>query len=78
MPVGDKKAAGRDHGPDGFSLWMACDPATWRHRRHRTQAAENSEDFHATLLHLRSDWSIPLDERLTDQYPARVVNEILA
>ena len=90
---GDKKAAGRDHGPDGFSLWMAGGGVRAGHVHGATddighKAAENRvsvQDFHATLLHLLGmnfrDLVYSqhgLDERLTDQYPARVVNEILA
>ncbi len=85
--------AGRDHGPSGFSIWMAgggvkhgltfgsTDEIGYR-------AAENKvsvHDFHATVLHLlgmnHRNLTFERDgrnERITDEFPARVVNEILA
>ena len=89
----DRGAAGRDHGPDGFSLWMAGGGVKAGHVHGSTdeighKAADQRvsvHDFHATLLHLLGmnfrDLVYNrhgLDERLTDQYPARVVEEILA
>lgn len=84
--------AGRDHGPSGFSIWMsgggvkrgiaygATDEIGYR-------AAENKvsvHDFHATLLHLlgmnHRNLTIEREgrhERITDEFPARVVSEIL-
>jgi len=85
--------AGRDHGPSGFSIWMAgggvkrgiaygaTDEIGYR-------AAENKvsvHDFHATLLHLlgmnHRNLTIEREgrhERITDEFPARVVSEILS
>jgi hypothetical protein len=85
-------AAGRDHGPDGFSLWMAGGGVKGGVAYGNTddighKAAENRvsvHDFHATMLHLLGmnyrDLVYQrhgLNERLTDQFPARVVSEIL-
>jgi uncharacterized protein (DUF1501 family) len=83
---------GRDHGPNGFTIWMAGGGAkggtifgSTDELGHR--AVENPvsvHDFHATLLHMLGlsfrDLAYKrhgLDERLTDQFPARVVREIL-
>ena len=87
-----QSAPGRDHGPAGFSLWMAGGGVKPGFVYGATdeighKAAENRvsvHDFHATLLYLLGmnfrDLVYSrhgLDERLTDQYPARVVSEIL-
>jgi len=89
----DRGAAGRDHGPDGFSIWMAgggvkagyVHGATDEIGHKAVDQRVSVHDFHATLLHLLGMNSRDLvyqrhglDERLTDQYPARVVEEILA
>ena len=84
---------GRDHGPHGFSSWMAGGGVKGGVVHGSTdeigfKAADNRvsvHDFHATILHLLGlhyrelffDRS-GLRERLTDQFPARVVSEILA
>ena len=84
---------GRDHGPNGFSSWMAGGGVKGGVAYGTTddigfKAAENRvsvHDFHATILHLLGlhyrelfyDRN-GLRERLTDQFPARVVKEILA
>ncbi len=84
---------GRDHGPNGFSAWMAGGGVKGGIAYGTTddigfKAAENKvsvHDFHATILHLLGmnyrelffDRN-GLKERLTDQFPARVVSEILA
>ena len=84
---------GRDHGPNGFSSWMAGGGVKGGVVHGTTddigfKAAENRvsvHDFHATILHclglrhrdLFHDRN-GLRERLTDQFPARVVTEILA
>lgn len=96
MPISqvrDGGAAGRDHGPDGFSLWMAGGgvKAGYVHGAtddigHKAAVDRVSvHDFHATFLHLlglnHRDLVYRrhgLEERLTDQYPARLVHEILA
>src|SRR5579862_1225697 len=85
--------AGRDHGPSGFSVWMAgggikggtvyvaTDEIGYR-------AAENPvsiHDFHATILHLLGMNHRDLvferegrNERLTDEFPARVLDPIIS
>ncbi len=85
--------AGRDHGPSGFSVWMAgggikggtvygaTDDIGYR-------AAENPvsiHDFHATILHLLGMNHRDLvfvregrNERLTDEFPARVLEAIIS
>jgi hypothetical protein len=93
MSQGAGKAAGRDHGPQGFSVWMAGGGTRGGHIHGSTdeigfKAAENRvsvHDFHATVLHLlglnHRDLVLErngLKERLTDQTPARVVTEVLA
>jgi hypothetical protein len=88
---GDK--AGRDHGPSGFSIWMAgggvkagvgygsTDEIGYRAADNRVSV----HDFHATVLHLLGMDHRALTfqregrhERITDEFPARVVREILA
>ena len=84
---------GRDHGPSGFSSWMAGGGVKGGVVHGATdelgfKAADNKvsvHDFHATILHLlgmkHRDLFLDrngLRERLTDQFPARVVTEILA
>ncbi len=89
----DQKSAGRDHGPAGFSLWMAgggvkggyVHGATDDIGHKAVEKRVSVQDFHATLLHLLGlnfrDLVYPrhgLDERLTDQYLAQLVSEIIA
>jgi hypothetical protein len=86
-------SAGRDHNPSGFSVWMAGGGVKGGMALGSTddlghKAVENRvsvHDFHATVLHLLGmnfrDLVYErhgLNERLTDQFPARVVSEILA
>ncbi len=93
MSQGPVKAAGRDHCPSGFSMWMAGGGVKGGTVYGATddigfKAAENPvsvHDFHATMLHLlgmnHRDLALQrsgLNERLTDQFPARVVKEIIA
>ncbi|WP_031500190.1 DUF1501 domain-containing protein [Bryobacter aggregatus] len=93
MSQGTGKTAGRDHGPGGFSVWMAGAGLKRGYIHGATddigfKAVENRvsvHDFHATILHLlgmnHRDLVYErhgLSERLTDQFPARVVSEILA
>jgi len=88
----DAGTAGRDHGPSGFTLWMAGGGIRGGIAHGATddighKAVENRvsvHDFHATMLHLLGmnyrDLVYKrhgLNERLTDQFPARVVSEIL-
>ncbi len=95
LPIsqGAMKTAGRDHGPNGFTVWMAGGGLKRGVVHGATddigfKAAENKvsvHDFHATILHLLGMNNRELflnrnglQERLTDQYPARVVSEIIA
>jgi hypothetical protein len=96
MPISQLRqgdSAGRDHGPSGFSVWMAGGGVKRGYIHGATddmgyKAVENRmsvHDFHATILHLLGmnfrDLVYErhgLKERLTDQTPARVVSEILA
>ena len=95
LPIsqGAMKTAGRDHGPNGFTVWMAGGGLKRGVVHGATddigfKAAENKvsvHDFHATILHLLGMNHRELflnrnglQERLTDQYPARVVSEIIA
>ena len=94
LPIsqGAVKTAGRDHGPNGFSVWMAGGGVKGGTVYGATddigfKAADNRvsvHDFHATILHQlgfnHRDLVLErhgLKERLTDQFPARVVQEIL-
>ena len=87
------KRAGRDHGPTGFSVWMAGGGVKGGTVYGATddigyKAVENKvsvHDFHATILHQLGmnyrDLVYPREgrsERLTDEFPARVVKEILS
>jgi hypothetical protein len=91
--IGDLSKAGRDHSPSGFSVWMAgggakggvVHGATDEIGHKAVEGRVSVHDFHATILHLlglnNRDLTFPrhgLDERLTDQFPARVVDEIIA
>ncbi|MBM3795365.1 MAG: DUF1501 domain-containing protein [Acidobacteria bacterium] len=96
MPISQLRAggaAGRDHGPGGFTTWMAgagikggtIHGATDEIGHKAVENRVSVHDFHATMLHLLGlrfrDLAFTrhsLSERLTDQYPARVVREILA
>ena len=95
LPIsqGPMKTAGRDHGPNGFSIWMAGGGIKGGTVYGATddigfKAAENPvsvHDFHATMLYLlgldHRKLALErqgLNERLTDQFPARVVKEIIA
>jgi hypothetical protein len=91
--VRQSNVPGRDHGPAGFSLWMAgggvkggyVHGATDEIGHKAIQDRVSVHDYHATMLHLlgldSQKLTYPengLDLRLTDQYPARVIEEILA
>lgn len=88
-----KTAYGRDHHPYGFSVWMAgggikggqhygaTDDFGYRAVENRTQTA----NLHATILHLLGLSHETLtwhhngrDERLTDVYDAKIIQELLA
>ncbi len=84
---------GRDHGPGGFSVWMAGGGVQGGTVYGTTddigyKAVENPvsvHDLHATILHLLGMNHRQLvyeregrSERLTDEFPARVVKEILS
>ncbi|HUQ92503.1 MAG TPA: DUF1501 domain-containing protein [Bryobacteraceae bacterium] len=95
MPISqirDNGTAGRDHGPSGFSLWMAgggvkggyVHGATDEIGYKAVDKRVSVHDFHATMLHLLGLEFRELvydrhglKERLTDQFPARVVTEAL-
>ena len=83
---------GRDHNPSGFTMWMAGGGVKGGLAYGATddighKAVENrvsAHDFHATMLHLLGvDFRDlvhdrhGLKERLTGQYPARVITDIL-
>ena len=96
LPLSQTQAsgvAGRDHGPSGFSVWMAGGGikggttygATDEFGHKAVENRVSVHDFHATILHQLGmnfrDLAYErhgLHERLTDQFPARVVSEILA
>lgn len=90
---GSMKNAGRDHGPYGFTSWMAGGGAKAGVVHGNTDevgyaAAEDRvsiQDWHATILHLlglHHDQLFfernRLREKLTHQFGARVVREIVA
>ncbi len=89
----DLSAAGRDHGPAGFSLWMAgggvkggavygnTDDIGYKAVENRVSVG----DWHATILHLlgmdyRDLYFVRngLEDKITGTSEARVVKEILA
>jgi len=93
MTQGEGKGAGRDHNPYGFSVWMAGGGVKGGTAYGATddigfKAVEDRvsvHDYHATILNQLGlsyrDLSLErsgLNERLTDQFPARVVTEILS
>ncbi len=98
LPLGqgdpnDTAALGRDHGPNGFTLWMAGGGvkggtvygATDELGNHAVENPVSVHDFHATILNLLGmnfrDLVYTrhgLGERLTDQFPARVIQELIA
>jgi hypothetical protein len=88
-----KGQEGRDHHPYGFSIWLAgggirggqaygaTDDFGYRAVVDRTSTA----DLHATILHLLGLQHESLtynhnsrDERLTDVYPAKIIDRLLA
>ncbi len=84
--------AGRDHGPSGFSIWMSGGGIKGGTTYGSTdeigyRAAENKvsvHDFHATVLHMLGMNHRDLvferegrQERITDEFPARVLSEII-
>jgi uncharacterized protein (DUF1501 family) len=90
---GDLKSAGRDHGPYGFTAWMAgggvkagtvygsTDEIGYASVENRVSI----QDWHATILHLLGlhHQQLVFDrhglgERLTHQLETRVVHEIVA
>lgn len=91
-PYAEKNGTGRDHNPDGFTVWLAgggIKPgisygATDEFGHHAVQDKVHMHDLHATLLHLLGLNHEKLtyryagrDFRLTD-VAGRVVTEILA
>ena len=90
---GSVATAGRDHGPNGFTVFLAGGGTKGGYTHGATddigfKSSENRvsvHDFHATILHLLGmnyrDLAYErqgLSERLTDQFPARVVSEVIA
>jgi hypothetical protein len=88
----DLKTAGRDHGPRGFSLWMAGGGVKGGVTHGTTDdigyaAADDPvsvADWHATILHLLGMHHEELffqrnglREKLTDLYKPRIVDQIL-
>lgn len=90
---GEKSAYGRDHHPYGFSVWLAgggikggqhygaTDDFGYRSVEKRTQTA----NLHATILrqlglnHETLSWyHNGRDERLTDVYEAKILDELIA
>ena len=84
---------GRDHGPSGFSIWMAGGGikggtvygATDELGHKAVENRVSVQDFHATVLHSLGlnfrDLTYErhgLRERLTEQVPARVVHEVFS
>jgi len=84
---------GRDHGPSGFSIWMAGGGikggtvygATDELGHKAVEDRVSVQDFHATVLHSLGlnfrDLTYErhgLRERLTEQFPARVVHEVFS
>ena len=84
---------GRDHGPNGFTTLLAGGGvkggvvygATDELGNHAAENPVSVHDYHATLLHLLGmnfrDLTYDrhgLGERLTDQFAARVIQDILA
>ena len=96
LPIAQQPASGevgRDHGPSGFSVWLAGGGIKGGAVYGATddigyKAAENPvsvHDFHATILHLLGMNHRQLiferegrSERLTDEFPARIVQDIIA
>ena len=89
----DRGSLGRDHGPNGFTLLMAgggvkggtVHGGTDELSNHAVDSPVSVHDFHATVLSLLGmnfrDLVFRrhgLDERLTDQFPARVVEDLIA
>jgi hypothetical protein len=92
LPISQSKN-GRDHGRQGFTIWMAGGGVKAGHIHGATDefgyaAVEDRvsvPDLHATILHLlgldHHQLTFPrngLEERLTGVYEPRIVNEILA
>ncbi len=95
MPVSQARentATGRDHGPAGFTMWLAgggvkrglAYGATDELGHKAVENRVSVHDLHATMLHLLGMNARELvyereglKERLTDQYPVRVVQDIL-
>jgi len=96
LPIAQQPAsgeAGRDHGPSGFSVWLAGGGIKEGTVYGATddigyKAAVNPvsvHDLHATILHLLGMNHRELiferegrSERLTDEFPARIVQDIIA
>ncbi|WP_422924896.1 DUF1501 domain-containing protein [Singulisphaera sp. PoT] len=92
MPTFQKGASGRDHNPDGFTVWLTgagvkkafSHGATDELGHKAVQDVATIYDFHATLLHLLgldherlSYYHNGIERRLTDVH-GKVITEILA
>lgn len=92
MPTRQEGTAGRDHNPDGFTLWMmgagvrggTSYGATDEFGRRAEQNPTTIWDFYATVLHLLgldfeklSFYHNGIDQRLTDVH-GHVVRQVLA
>lgn len=92
MPTRQEGTAGRDHNPDGFTLWMmgagvkggTSYGATDEFGRRAEQNPTTVWEYHATVLHLlgldfnRLSWyHNGLDRRLTDVH-GKVIRQVLA
>ncbi len=95
MPISqanENQVIGRDHGPAGFTMWMAgggvkgglAYGGTDELGHRAVEKRVSVHDMHATMLHLLGmnfrDLVYEregLKERLTDQYPAQIVKDIL-
>lgn len=92
MPTFQKGASGRDHNPNGFTVWMAGGGvksgfsygATDEFGYNAVENVVTMHDFHATILHLLgldherlSYYNNGIERRLTDVH-GHVVHDILA
>jgi uncharacterized protein (DUF1501 family) len=92
MPTFQKGASGRDHNPDGFTVWLAgagvkrgfSFGATDELGHKAVEGVSTIHDLHATILHLLgldherlSYYHNGIERRLTDVH-GRVMTEILA
>ena len=87
------RESGRDHGPSGFSVWMSgggikggtIHGATDEIGYKAIEKPVSVHDFHSTILHLLGLNHRDLiyeregrSERITDEFPARVISDIIS